>query len=289
MRDYGKVSPQFWIGETGKKLRAAGPEAQVVALYLMTCPHSNMIGMYYLPVMYMAHETGLGMEGANKGIQRAIEAGFCSYDEASEVVFVHEMAKFQIADELKPTDKRCKGVQNEYDSVPENPFLSMFYEKYSTAYHMSKNRGNSGTSDGGNEAPSKPLASQEQEQEQEYISPEQQEVAQGPKPLFDNPEQEPQALETLTLADKSEHLIFDDDIQQWAEAYPGVDIRGELKRMKAWLNANPRRRKTKRGINAFVVNWLSRQQDNPRPQARSGSQGRVHDDYSSFHHEVAMW
>lgn len=256
MRDYGKVSPQFWIGETGKKLREAGPEAQVVALYLTTCPHSNMIGLYYLPVMYMAHETGLGMEGAYKGLQRAIEAGFCSYDEASEVVFVHEMAKFQIADALKPTDKRCKGIQNEYDSVPENPFLSMFYEKYSTAFHMTKNRGETSASSSRNEAPSKPLASQEQEQEQE------QDICTEHFEEISMPEIPP--VETLTLADKSEHPVFDDDIAGWQEAFPGVDIVAELKKMKVWLDANPRRRKTKRGINAFIVSWLSRQQDRPR-------------------------
>jgi hypothetical protein len=101
MRDYAKVAPQFWTGETGKKIRAAGAETVVVALYLMTCPHANMIGLYYLPKMYIAHETGLGMEGASKGLTRAIEAGFCSYDEASEHVFVHAMARFQIADKLR--------------------------------------------------------------------------------------------------------------------------------------------------------------------------------------------
>ncbi|MBV2182030.1 MAG: hypothetical protein KUL86_12475 [Castellaniella sp.] len=140
MRDYGKVSPQFWIGETGKKMRKAGPEAQVVALYLMTCPHSNMIGLYYLPIMYIGHETGLGIEGASKGLERAIEAGFCSYDEASEVVWVHEMAKFQIGDHLSEGDKRCKGVQNEYDSVPENPYLERFFARYKGAFHMIKMR-----------------------------------------------------------------------------------------------------------------------------------------------------
>lgn len=163
MRDYGKVSPQFWIGETGKKLRKAGAEAQVVSLYLMTCPHSNMIGLFYVPLMYIAHETGLGMEGASKGLQGAIEAGFCSYDEASEVVWVHEMARFQIGESLSQGDKRCKGVQNEYDGVPENPFLSAFYEKYRAPFWMSRNRAEVRTI----EAPSKPLASQEQEQEQE--------------------------------------------------------------------------------------------------------------------------
>lgn len=167
MRDYGKVSPQFWIGETGKRLRKAGAEAQVVALYLMTCSHSNMIGLYYLPVMYIAHETGLGMDGALKGLQRASEAGFCQYDEDSEVVWVIEMAKFQIDAELSPADKRCKGVQNEYDAQPENPYLARFFERYGTAYHMTKKRGGNSGKVSPLEDPSEVLGSQEQEQEQE--------------------------------------------------------------------------------------------------------------------------
>ncbi|WP_052765580.1 hypothetical protein [Pandoraea apista] len=163
MRDYSKVGPQFWIGPTGKKLRAAGMEAQIVAMYLLTSPHANMLGLYYCPVMFIAHETGLGIEGANKGLQRAIEADFCQYDEASEVVWVMEMASYQVGEALKANDLRVKGVQNEYASLPENPYLARFYEKYSEAFCMSSCRGNSSPY----EAPMKTLASQEQEQEQE--------------------------------------------------------------------------------------------------------------------------
>ncbi|EAA8947744.1 hypothetical protein B6440_24925, partial [Salmonella enterica] len=79
MRDYATVSPQFWLGETGRKLRKEGAEVQVVAFYLMTSPHANMLGLYYLPILYLAHETGLDMEGAWKGLQRAISVDFCSY------------------------------------------------------------------------------------------------------------------------------------------------------------------------------------------------------------------
>jgi hypothetical protein len=163
MRDYAKVAPQFWIGQTGKTLRKAGAEAQVVAMYLLTSPHANMLGLYYLPTVYLIHETGLGDEGALKGLQRAIEAGFCSYDEASEVVWVHEMARYQIADQLKDGDNRCKGVQSEYDSLPSNPYLAPFFDRYASAFHMANRRGNGSPS----QAPSKPLGSQEQEQEQE--------------------------------------------------------------------------------------------------------------------------
>ncbi len=163
MRDYGKISPQFWTGKTGKAIKAGGPDAVVVAVYLMSSPHSNMIGMYYLPMMYLAHETGLGIEGASKGLRRACEAGFCSYDEASEVVWVHEMARYQIAGELSANDNRVKGIQREIDSVPENPFVSAFYDKYSSAFKLKKLAEKPSPF----EAPSKPLRSQEQEQEQE--------------------------------------------------------------------------------------------------------------------------
>jgi hypothetical protein len=163
MRDYSKVSPQFWIGKTGKALRKQGAEAVVVGMYLMTGPNSNMLGLYYLDMPTIAHQTGLGFEGACKGLQGAIDAGFCAYDHEAEVVWVYEMAAYQIAPQLKPDDKRCIGVQNEYNDLPENEHLRGFYEKYAKAFHMSFMRNSASSM----QAPSKPLASQEQEQEKE--------------------------------------------------------------------------------------------------------------------------
>jgi len=177
MRDYSKVGPKFWIGSTGKRLRAAGMEAQIVAMYLLTSPHANMLGLYYCPAMFIAHETGLGLEGASKGLKRAIEAGFCEYDETSEVVWVIEMASYQVGDSLKPADLRVKGVQNEYASLPDNPYLARFYEKYQEAFCMALCRGK----DSPYEDPKKPLRSQEQEQEQE-----QERAGESPPPVVDN-------------------------------------------------------------------------------------------------------
>jgi hypothetical protein len=135
------------------------PEGVIVAMYLMTSPSSNMLGLFSQPVLYMAHETGLGLEGASKGLQHCIEVGFCSFDEASEFVWVHEMAKYQIANEIKASDNRCKGIQKDYDALPDNPFLGPFFDRYAASFHLINRRGG--------EAPSKPLRSQEQEQEQE--------------------------------------------------------------------------------------------------------------------------
>lgn len=163
MRDYATVAPQFWLGKTGRELRKQGAEAQVVSFYLMTSPHANMLGLYYLPILYIAHETGLGLEGASKGLKSSIEAGFCSYDEDTEMVWVHEMAAYQVGRSLKPGDNRCAGVRNEYMSLPENPFLSLFYERYKTDFHLSFKRESHQISEGA----SKGLRSQDQEQDQE--------------------------------------------------------------------------------------------------------------------------
>jgi hypothetical protein len=136
MRDYGKVSPQFWTGETGKALKSEGTEAVVVALYLMTSPHANMIGLYYLPKMYIAHETGLGMEAAARGLAGAIKAGFCAYDEDAEMVFVPRMAAYQIAETLSVKDNRRIAVVREVSACPHSEFAELFRQAYAAPFNM---------------------------------------------------------------------------------------------------------------------------------------------------------
>ena len=161
MRDYAQVRPRFWTGNTGRLLRD-DRETQVVALYLITGPHANMIGLYYLPTAYITADTGIPFEGASKALARLSDAGFCKYDQATEVVWIVEMARHQIGGQLLPADKRCKSIHREYMSLPHNIFLTEFFDRYSGAFHLAARRG-----EGAEQAPSVPLRSQEQEQEQE--------------------------------------------------------------------------------------------------------------------------
>lgn len=133
MREYGQVSPAFWIGDTGKLLRGDAP-AQVLALYLMTSPHSNMTGVFHCPVLYMGYETGLGVEGASKGLKRLLEVGFCEYDDTSECVFVLRMAAYQIAESLKPGDNRIAGLRKEVAKMAPLTFRHRFLDVYGSAF-----------------------------------------------------------------------------------------------------------------------------------------------------------
>ena len=53
----------------------------------------------------------------------------------------------------------------------------------------------------------------------------------------------------------------DTDMITWSKAYPAVDVFQELRAMESWLDANPTKRKTKRGIKSFVVRWLGKAQN----------------------------
>ena len=79
------------------------------------------------------------------------------------------------------------------------------------------------------------------------------------------PEPEPapdrEQVISLTLNDRSEFWIYGDQVEQWSQLFPAVDVLQELRKMKSWLDSNPSRRKTKRGILRFVNSWLSREQD----------------------------
>lgn len=190
VRNYSKVYPQFWIGKSGRMLRGHA-EAQLVALYLITSPHANMIGVYHCPVAYIAADTGSPIEGALKGLNRLIEAGFCAYDFDADLVWVIEMARFQIG-ALKINDKQVAGVAREFQSIPDGEIKRGFLKKYAADFHLKYAISTSPI-----EAPCKPLASPiearsiEQEQEQEIEQEKEQEQEQGKNAQAQAPASEP--------------------------------------------------------------------------------------------------
>ena len=194
MRKYSSITPKFWIGKTGRKLRA-DISAKLVAAYLLSCPNNDMTGVFYCPLCQISAETGLPLEapsvpltspfqGTLKGIREALETlqreDFAIYDYETEYVFVKKMALFQIAPELKPTDKRVTGIRTAIESMPEN-FKYLFIKEYNECFNLgfkdlpehevgrfcSQTQEEIKLSASSIEAPSKALRSQEQEQDQE--------------------------------------------------------------------------------------------------------------------------
>lgn len=82
-------------------------------------------------------------------------------------------------------------------------------------------------------------------------------------------------LLTIQLNDGSEHPITKAQADEFAGLYPAVDVPQALRSIKAWVMANPTRRKTKGGVMRFVNGWLAREQNS------GGGRGRVAPLYQS--------
>lgn len=136
MRGYAILAPEFWTGTTGKLLLAAGDDAVVTAVYLISNEHRNATGLYRLPIAYIANDLRRGFEGALKGLRRVCDTGFALYDEASETVYVPNMARFQFGESLAAGDNRCKFIASEFAAVSKRPFAMDFWNTYASAYHL---------------------------------------------------------------------------------------------------------------------------------------------------------
>jgi hypothetical protein len=138
LRDYATLKPRFWIQGTGKRLRGmAPPSPRELALYLMSAPGSNMLGLYYLPIETIRYEVGYEtLEGAREGLRRVCETGFAHYSEETEEVFVVNMAHEQLAEELVTKDNRHSGVKKELKKLRKCPLYGLFLERYAEPYNL---------------------------------------------------------------------------------------------------------------------------------------------------------
>jgi hypothetical protein len=110
MRDYAKWAPTFWTGKTGREIIGTGQEPLILAFYLCTCPSSNWIGLYYIPIATISHETGLSVLKARRALSQLEQLEFSFYDEKSSLVFIPNAARYQIGESLKPADGRVARI-----------------------------------------------------------------------------------------------------------------------------------------------------------------------------------
>lgn len=75
MRDYGKVYSTFWSSPTTAPLSDDG---KILALYLLTCAHSTIAGIFRLPDGYVSEDLGWPVERVQKGLAELLSNGFAN-------------------------------------------------------------------------------------------------------------------------------------------------------------------------------------------------------------------
>lgn len=146
MGQYGVLFPRFWEGTTGRALQTKGKDTVILAAYLTSNRHANMIGLYELPLVHLERE--LPVLKGRIPILRAFHdlqvLAYATYDMGTEHVWVREMARIRVGlslnEPLKRDDKRHGRILWHYTSLKPNPFLGPFFERYHEQLHLTAGR-----------------------------------------------------------------------------------------------------------------------------------------------------
>jgi hypothetical protein len=93
VREYGKVYTAFWTSEDARSMSEDG---RMLALYLMTCPHGNMLGCFRLADAYAADDMQWPIERVQKGFDELFEKGFAYRCKRSQYVFIRYFLKWNL-------------------------------------------------------------------------------------------------------------------------------------------------------------------------------------------------
>lgn len=85
MRDYGKVYGTFWSSQTTHTLSDDG---KLLALYLMTCSHNTIAGVFRLPDGYVAEDIGWDSARVQQGFVELLAKGFANRCATTKWVWV---------------------------------------------------------------------------------------------------------------------------------------------------------------------------------------------------------
>lgn len=139
MRDFNKIPAKFWMTSLSKQLKQSGPEVMLLSIYLQTNHHTHSLGIFYLPISYIAHDIGISLKKVKSLVQVLIDLNFCSYDFVKEYIWLKGYALEQAGGVLKQGDNRVTQLQKYFEELPYLEFTDEFYQVHKNDFHLTKN------------------------------------------------------------------------------------------------------------------------------------------------------
>ncbi len=240
MRDYGKVYATFWSSQTTHSLSDDG---KLLALYLMTCSHSTIAGVFRLPDGYVAEDIGWDQSRVQKGFAELFAKGFANRCETTKWVWVvkHlEWNKPENPNQRKSAAKIAQSVPAECGWKPD--FMRVCGESLGLETPSAPNP---------SATLSQPLLNQEQEQEQEQ-------------------EKKAPSAKSPRGCALREDWTLPDDWKAWAQAErPDVDVLTVAESFRDYWVAKPGKDGRKADWLATWRNWVRNQRTAPHKPQRS--------------------
>jgi hypothetical protein len=115
---YYRVSPRIW------SVTRWSENARLLALYLLTCPHRTVEGLFRLPKAYIQADLEWSPQRLAEPLRELSEDGFIEYDEDAQVVLILKALKYQ----APANPNGVTSALRQLEEVPESPLDQRFHQ-----------------------------------------------------------------------------------------------------------------------------------------------------------------
>ena len=110
---YATIHTKVW---QDSKFRGLDSIGKMLFMYLLTAPHGNMIGYYYIPKLYMAADTDMSMDEIDRALDALVDAGMALYDNDSNMILLKQFLKYNPIS----NENQVKGAVQLIKELPES-------------------------------------------------------------------------------------------------------------------------------------------------------------------------
>jgi len=118
---YSKVFVKIWHS---KDFRTLSEEGKMLFLYLLTSPHRNMGGFYYLPLPYLCFDVGLDEKRVIKAFKELTDKDMALYDYDTQVVLIKKWFCYNPIE----NDNQAKGLNKQLAEIPKSKLFKPFVD-----------------------------------------------------------------------------------------------------------------------------------------------------------------
>lgn len=258
MREYGSVQTQFW---SDIALQNLSTHAKLLAVYLLTGPHTNMLGCFRLPTGYVAEDLKWNEETVYNAFSELDQIRFLIRDSESNWILIINFLDWNPIE----NPNQGKSIIKLFKRVPPlstvfKPIIKILLDQ--TKYLDEGFKNHLATL-------SQPFQNQEQNQEQDVVGkpsfidglP----SSNSKIPLLINKKNVVNTISNeeiigIPLQNNDVFIAGKMDVNMWKKTYPNIDVLQELRQIRAWNEANPSARKTRSQILRHINAWLAKEQ-----------------------------
>lgn len=91
MRLYGSIYTKFW---THPDIQTLSDQAKLLAAYLLSSPHTNMLGCFRVPIGYIAEDLNWHVDVVKKALDELSAIHFVIYDATNSWIFLPNFLKY---------------------------------------------------------------------------------------------------------------------------------------------------------------------------------------------------